>query len=384
MFSSEDPYGEIAQKRRQGPVVPYVSGQGAGGYFITRHAEVASVLGDASRYATSFLSDSLGPLGGDATLVGQDGDRHRSHRQLLTAALAASSSRVRQNGAMSQIADECVGAVTRKGSADLIADLALPYPGRVLAASLGLPQADSPALHAWSVQLLLNARAGMPDASLQASIGEQLLPTIERARARPGDDVLGHLVQAEIGGRPLSDESVCSLVGFLLVAGLETFHRAIGNLLFALLTHPEQLAAVRADPSLRSSAIEEALRWESPVTLTVRNATTDSKIATTDVPEGSLLFVLLASANRDERRYAEPDRFDVFRDSKPHLTFGRGRHVCPGAGLSRTALAILLDRLLDATAHVELDGAAEPPVIRGEIFRSPEALSVLCRPAHSA
>jgi cytochrome P450 len=381
VFSAKDPYGEIAEARRHGAVVPYVSPSGGGGFFITRHAEAAEVLRDSSTYGTSFLSDSLGPLIGDDALVGQDGDAHRSRRQLLAHAIAGNATRAGHATAFRRIADEHVSGIVRKGSGDLIADLALAFPGRALAVSLGLPEAESPGLQAWAVRLLRNARDSTPDASMQELLAEQLLPTVTRARTDPGDDVLGRLVQAEVGGRTLTNEAVCSLAGFLLVAGLETFHRAVGNLLFALLTHPDQLEAVRGDPSLRNQAVEESLRWESPVTLTVRNTVTDSEIATVDLPAGTLLYVLLASANRDERRYTDPDDFDVFRPSKPHLTFGHGPHVCPGAGLSRTALRMLLDAVLDATTHIGLDTAAEPPSIRGDIFRSPEALFVRCQSA---
>jgi cytochrome P450 len=384
VFSPDNPYEEIAELRRRGAVVPYVSRGGTDAYFVTRHAEAAAVLRNSSKYSTSFLSDSLGSLVGDTPLVGLEGERHRSHRQLLSGALAQGSSRTRHELTLRRVTDEYVGAIARAGSGDFITDLALPFPGRVLGVILGLPEPASLRLQQWSVQLLLNARAGTPDDSLQAALRENLLPTIEQARARPGDDVLGHLVRADLGGPPLSDEAICALVGFLLVAGLETFHRAIGNMLFALLTHPDQLDAVRRDPSLRSHAIEEALRWESPVMLTVRNTVADSALGATEVPDGSLLYVLLGSANRDERRHRHPDRFDIFRDPKPHLTFGRGPHVCPGAALSRMALAILLDRVLDTTTHIELDRAAGLPVVQGEIFRSPEALAVHCRSAHSS
>jgi cytochrome P450 len=379
MFDAEDPYREIGELRRSGGIVPYVSRGGVDAFFVTRHAEAAAVLGDATRYSTSFLSAALAPMVGDSALVGLEGDRHRSHRLLLTGALTSGSLRTKHEPELRRMIDELVVPIAQAGSADLIADLALPLPGRVLAVILGLPEAESIKLQSWSVQLLTNARAGTQDDTLQTTLVESLAPAIEAARAHPGDNVLGHLVGADIAGTPLSDEDICTLVGFLLVAGLETFHRAIGNLLFALLTHPEQLAAVRAEPKLRRFAVEEALRWESPITLTVRDVVADSSVGGTAVPEGSLLYVLLSSANHDERQYERPEQFDITREPKPHLTFGRGPHVCPGASLSRMALGLLLDRWLDATAHVEIDGSVEAPVIRGEIFRSPDALPVTCR-----
>jgi cytochrome P450 len=142
------------------------------------------------------------------------------------------------------------------------------------------------------------------------------------------------------------------------------------------LTRADQLEAVRADPTLRAPAIEEALRWEAPVILTVRTARIASSLAGFDLPAGSLLYLLLGSGNRDEHRYAEPDRYDSSRAPLPHLSFGHGVHACPGASLARTGLRVLLDAVLDGTRRIELDPASARPAIRGELFRSPDSLPV--------
>ena len=186
----------------------------------------------------------------------------------------------------------------------------------------------------------------------------------------------------EVEGRRLDDEEIFSFLRLLLPAGVETTYRASGNLLYGLLTNPDQLQAVRKDRSLLPAAFEETIRWEPPVTVILRRATVDTELAGVPVAEGSDVGLLLGSANRDERKYENPDSFDVFRESRQSLGFGFGVHVCLGMHLARMETRVAVNALLDRMPDLQL--APQPGQdlhIKGMAFRSPIALPVAFTPS---
>ena len=162
----------------------------------------------------------------------------------------------------------------------------------------------------------------------------------------------------------------------LLPAGVETTYRATGNLLFGLLSNPDQLDAVRADRSLIPQAIEEAVRWEPPLLTITRVATRDSELAGHSIPAGSTVMPYIGSANRDESRWKEPDRFDIFRKAVPHIAWGHGVHVCLGMHLARLEMSTALNLFFDRLPNLRLDPEGDDPHIRGQVFRSPTSLPV--------
>ena len=163
----------------------------------------------------------------------------------------------------------------------------------------------------------------------------------------------------------------------LLPAGVETTYRSTGNLLFGLLSNPEQLDAVRADRSLIPQAIEEAVRWEAPLLIITRVCTRDTQLGGMAIPAGSTVMPLLGAANRDAERYPDPDRFDIFRAPKPNISWGHGVHMCLGMHLARLEMRVALERLLDRLPGLRLDPDGKDPHIRGQVFRSPTSLPVL-------
>ena len=188
---------------------------------------------------------------------------------------------------------------------------------------------------------------------------------LDERRREPREDIISDLALAELDGEHLSDDEIFSFVRLLLPAGVETTFRSTGNLLFTLLSHPDQLEAVRADRSLVPQAIEEALRFETPLLNITRLATRDTEVGGVPVPAGSTVMIMIAAANRDETRYPDPDRFDIFRsDPKPHISFGHGPHVCLGMHLARmetrVALDLLLDRLLRPASRPGSGRSAHP------------------------
>jgi cytochrome P450 len=163
----------------------------------------------------------------------------------------------------------------------------------------------------------------------------------------------------------------------MLPAGVETTYRSTGNLLFGLLADPRQLDSVRADRSLIPQAIEEAIRWEVPLLMITRVATRDTELGGMPIPAGSAVMPVLGSANREEDRYPDPNRFDIFRSQEPHLSFGLGVHACLGMHLARLEMRVALNLLLDRLPDLRLDPAGDDPHIRGHVFRSPTSLPVL-------
>ena len=166
-------------------------------------------------------------------------------------------------------------------------------------------------------------------------------------------------------GRRLDDEEIYSFLRLLLPAGVETTYRASGNLLFGLLTHPDQMQAVRDDRSLLPVAFEESIRWEPPVTVILRRATRDAELAGVEVAEGADVGLLLGSANRDERKYERPDEFDIGRPSRQSVGFGFGVHVCLGMHLARMEARVAIDTLLDRLPDLELRPTPPRPPHQG-------------------
>jgi cytochrome P450 len=175
----------------------------------------------------------------------------------------------------------------------------------------------------------------------------------------------------------LSDEEIFSFLRLLLPAGAETTYRASGNFLFGLLTHPDQLDALRADRSLMPQAVEEAIRWETPLLITTRRCTSDTELAGVEIPAGANVIAHLGSANHDETRWDRAEVFDIHREPQPQIAFGAGPHMCLGIHLARLELRVAVNRLLDRLPGLRLDPDGDDPHIHGERFRSPTALPVL-------
>src|SRR5208283_1821974 len=198
---------------------------------------------------------------------------------------------------------------------------------------------------------------------------------VEQRRRKLTDDIIGDLVAAEIDGEKLTDEAIIAFLRLLLPAGLETTYRSSGNLLYLLLTHPDQFAAVQADHALIGQAIEEALRFETPLTTVQRFTTEDTELEGVEIPARSVIGVCIGSANRDERRWERSEEFDIFRKQIPHISFAAGEHTCLGLHLSRLETRVAVECLLTRLTNVDLLTEGDPH-IHGQPFRSPTALPV--------
>jgi cytochrome P450 len=306
-----------------------------------------------------------------------DEPEHRRYRSLVSAAFSQKALAQRQHELVERVGNELIDRFADRGRADLVREFTFPYPTQIIAGLLGLPREDYPQFQRWSISLLSIVVNWERAVTASAALRDYFAPILAARRQDPRDDLISGLARAEIDGERLSDEEIFSFLRLLLPAGVETTYRSTGNLLFGLLSNPEQLDAVRSDRSLIPQAIEEAVRWEPPLLTITRVATRDTELAGVPIPAGSAVMPMLGAANRDEERYPDPDRFDIFRAAKPHISFGHGTHLCLGIHLARLEMGVALNLLLDRLPNLRLDPDGDDPHIRGQVFRSPTSLPVL-------
>ena len=249
---------------------------------------------------------------------------------------------------------------------DLIGQLALPLPVRVISELLGIPEADRPMLVTWSEQLSRSLDPAFlipPDvrAAMRAardSFDEYLAALIPERRRNPGVDLVSGLVQVHDEDGRLTEDEIVNTCRLLLIAGHETTRSLIGGGVLALLRHPAQLAALRSNPVYMDRCVEEILRYDPPVQMLVRSALEEVKIDDAVIPAGTTALMLVGAANRDEVLCDDPDAFDITRSGRRHLAFGHGIHFCLGAPLARAEAAIALRHLLPVLAQCQI---AQPP-----------------------
>ncbi|GLX38972.1 cytochrome P450 [Streptomyces roseochromogenus] len=256
--------------------------------------------------------------------------------------------------------------------ADLVDAFAFPLPMTVICELLGVPELDRAAFRGWSNEMVART-SPEAEAAAYAEMPGYLVELIGAKRAAPGDDLLSGMIHAvDEGGDRLSPEELIGMCVLLLIAGHETTVNMIGGGMRALFAHPDQLADLRADPGLVEGAIEEMLRYDGPVeTSTDRLALEDVEMGGVVIPAGSAVLIVMADADRDPARFADPDRFDIRRDARGHIAFGHGLHHCLGAPLARLegriALRSLLARFPGLTSDADEAGLAWVPgmLIRG-------------------
>lgn len=262
------------------------------------------------------------------------------------------------------IVDDLLVELEEKAAVDLIHDFAVPLPVTVIAEMLGIPPEDRARFRKWSDDLAGSLDANRPEVLLRARESRRELlaylePIVEARRREPRDDLISALVQAEEAGDRLTREEVFSTIILLLVAGNETTTNLIGNGMLALLRHPDQLERLRREPALTENAVEELLRFDSPVQATSRIALRDFEYEGRRVRRGQGLVLLLGAANRDPAAFPEPDRLDIARPEIRHFAFGQGVHYCLGAPLARLEGQVAFRKLLDAFDRIELAGEPE-------------------------
>ncbi len=372
-----DPYPMFAEMRRSQPVSAIDLPGHQVYYVVLRYDDVCAVLRDPETFSSRIMREVMGPVMG-RTILEMDGRAHTVHRGLVSNAFRPKSIERYARTLVEPVVNDLLDRIcAQNGRAELVNDLTLNYPLTIIAYMLGIEIADYPTFQQWSLDLI-SYQPRRPEKGLAASraLRQYLAPIIAERRRKPREDLISELVAAEVEGEHLTDEDIFGFLLLLLPAGAETTFRLLGNVLFALLAHPEALAEVRADSGELHWALEETLRWEPPLLGTARMLTRAVTLSGVEIPAGGRLSAMVGPANRDEDHYRDPDRFDLHRHADDHLAFGLGKHFCLGYHLARLEVITAVRAVLDRLPNIRLDPAQDCH-IQGVTFRSPNRLPVL-------
>ncbi|MGH3560679.1 MAG: cytochrome P450, partial [Mycobacterium sp.] len=337
---------------------------------------------DDGAFSTRNYDKTIGLVIGH-TILAMSGKEHHNHRSLVAKAFRGAALRRWEPTIIRPVCEQLVDEIKNDGTADLVKAMTFEFPTRITAILLGLPMEDLDMFRRLSLDLI-----SIPvdiEAGLRASVElhDYFLDQVEQRRRKMTTDIIGDLVGAEIDGEKLTDDAIISFLRLLLPAGLETTYRSSGNLLYLLLTHPEQLAMVYRDRTLIPDAFEEGLRYETPLITVVRTATRDVEIGGKTIPKNAQVDLCMGSANRDASRWTDPNTFDIRRPRQAHIAFAGGIHMCLGMHLARLETRVMLNSLFDNVtdlAFVPDDGTGEESKIVGLTFRSPNKLPVTFSP----
>ncbi|MEN8158596.1 MAG: cytochrome P450 [Myxococcota bacterium] len=390
-----DPYALYARGRQEHPAfaheglpIPLVS--------VFRYADVQAVLRDPEGFSNDFTSGRTLPpeilaLGDQSppSMLGTDPPVHTRLRSLVNKAFTPRIVR-RLEPRLREVAHELLDAALEQGEVDLVQALTYPLPVTAIAEIIGVPPADRERFKVWSDQAVATLGTGFftppsvdqvkQQMTLRDEMHRYFVPLAEARRREPQDDLLTGLVQAEHEGSKLDHHEMLAMLVLLLVAGNETTTTLIGNAVLALLEHPGELKRLRDDPALLPTAIDEVLRFSSPVQFDPRRVTRATEIAGTPIEENTMVLCWLGSANRDERVFERHDAFDVGRKPNPHLAFGFGTHHCLGHNLARLEASVAVEVLLARTASFERVGSEPLPLHPSPVFRAVTKLPLRLEP----
>ncbi len=380
-----DPHGPLKELREQCPVH---RDEPVKTWFLTRYGDVRQTVNDRSLWRhwsrseegalLRRMDDGEEPRRVDSILSLDEPDHSRVRLPLAQAFYARINVMKPQ---IEAIIDEVIEQSPHDTPFDLIADLAIPIPILVIAAILGVERERFREFRQWSEASILGLNPlRTPEETERMTWGSAMLTEyftelMTRRRAQPKDDLISDMVQLQADGAPLSDEEVRVNLSALLIGGNLTTTDLIGNGVWLLLRHPEQLAALKADPSLAGAAVEEILRFESPVAITNRVLSKAQEVGGCPMRAHHSVITSLHAANRDPEVFEDPDRFDITRKHVPHVAFGGGSHICIGAPLARIEAKQALVRLFQRFPDLKLAGD-EPAWRALPFFRGMEALIV--------
>jgi cytochrome P450 len=356
-----DPHPLYARLRAEAPVA---WNEERGFWVVAKHAHVSAIESDHATFCAGggILVEEIGTTyDSPPTMMHSDPPVHTRYRRLVQPAFKPSVVRGLEPVIRARTAT-LVGLFEDGAATDLVPALSVPLPLQVISDILGVPDDEWERCYEWSEAVIPGATDWPEERrnQLMADMVEFLVGAAKDRRARPRDDVLTLLAQVDVDGERLSDDELGMFLVQLLVAGNETTRDLISSGLVAFADHPGQWARLRAERSLVPRAVEEMLRWSSPVVSFMRTATRDTEVGGVPVAAGEPVLMLFASANRDEDAFGpSASSFDVGRDPNPHLAFGQGNHFCLGAALARLEGRVVLEELLDRFAAVERVGEVE-------------------------
>ena len=383
----QHPHSLYHRLRADAPASPATMWGGLRVWLVTRYDEAKALLNDPrlskdySRARTLFppgIRDWFAPKLHASMLMTDPPDHTRLRRLVVGAFNARAVEKLRPQ--IVGIADELLDAVedaAAAGPVDLMTSFAAPLPVQVIGELLGVPAADRDRFRT-AVGRLLTTLDPRKVAAVETSVMEVLTAVIASKRQHPADDLLTALVQATEDGDRLTEDELLTTTYLLISAGYETTVNLIGNGILALLQNPTQLARLRANPADTPAAVEEFLRYESPVNVaTTRFTTVDTRVGEVTIPADEFVMIALLGANRDDRQFNGPERLDVSRTPNAHLAFGHGIHYCVGAPLARLEAQIAFDRLLARFDRMRLPDDARLEYRNSTLMRGLKSLPVL-------
>jgi pimeloyl-[acyl-carrier protein] synthase len=343
---------------------------------IARYDDVVTVLHDHERFTVRRpeipFRERIDPFGGAPTILTADPPVHSRLRRLVSKAFTPR--RVRElEPRVREITTELLNRATDSSGVEAMAMLANPLPVIVIAELLGVSADDHAQFKQWSNDLITSFGQEMGSGPSAAGLAAKdelrryLAEAIKRRSANPADDLISALVTARDESDALSENELLAFVVLLLLAGNETTTNLIGNGLLALCRHPEQQQRLRDNRELIPKAVEEMLRYDPPVQMTVRVPTATTSVGGTEIAEGTIAFILLAAANHDPAHFPSPENFDVAREPNEHVSFGEGIHFCLGAPLARLEGAIAIEQMLDKFPRLQLADPNAKMAYRGSM-----------------
>ncbi|MDD9992069.1 MAG: cytochrome P450 [Rhodospirillales bacterium] len=384
--TAQDPYPVYAALRERDPVHRSAL---MNAWMFARHADIDTILRDHRRFSNDPRKGTLSPrqraglpADEELTMLFLDPPDHKRLRALVNKAFTPKTVNALEPHIRSLLGS-LLDDIDDPSGFDLMQAVAQPLPVIVIAEMLGVPPEDRAQFKVWSDQRArtlepsIDARERALADDANRALNDYFRPIIEERRAAPKDDIVSALAQAEEEGDRLTELEMLNMLRLLLIAGNETTTNLIGNGVLALLRHPDQLQRLRDDPTLIPSAVDELLRFDSPVQTDFRRALEDCEVNGFRLKKRDNIVLLLGAANRDPDVFEEPDQLDVGRGDRSHLSFGRGIHHCIGAPLARLEGRVVLEMLLERFSQIRLRG--EQPQFRNSIvLRGLESLPVRC------
>lgn len=376
-----DPRQAYAWMRAHEPVY---RPDGAGLAAVASYSGVLAAERDPELFSNAGgIRPEIGPL---PQMIDMDDPQHVRRRKLVNAGFTrrkveAKIDRIRQ------VCEELIDAVSEKGECDFVRDLAAPLPMAVIGDMLGVRPHERETFLRWSDDLVRALGSHASDVEVQAMMTayveftEFTMRTIAERRANPTEDLISVLVHAEVDGHRLSDQDIVNETLLILIGGDETTRHVLSGGMEQLLRHPDQRDRLAADSSLIPVAVEEMLRWSSPVKNMCRTVSRDTSFLGTELKEGEKVLLLFESANFDEEVFDEPAVFDVSRDSNPHVAFGFGSHFCLGNQLARIEGRLMFERLLARIPDMELVTDAQLPRRAANFVSGVESMHVRFTPS---
>jgi cholest-4-en-3-one 26-monooxygenase len=360
------PHDAFRLLRREAPVYFHKEPSGRGYWALTKYDDVVTVGKDPGRFSSfrggtniqDYPAEDLSAI--QMMMVNMDPPQHNKFRRLASTGFTPRMV-ARLEPRIRAIAKDIIDRISKTGEADFVTAIAAELPLQVIAELMGVPQEDRHKLFDWSNRLI-----GFDDPEFQTSLEDGKVAAMEvwmyanqlaeQRRANPGEDLVSVLVNAEIDGEKLAETELDAFFLLLAVAGNETTRNLISGGMLALIEHPEQRARLIADTSLVPSAVEEMLRWVTPVMYFRRTATRDTEMRGQKIREGEKVVMYYTSANRDEDVFPEADKFDVGRTPNEHMAFGGGQHFCLGASLARLEIRVMFEEIVRRVPDIELAG----------------------------